>query len=293
MHVCSRGKRLCSDHRLKGGLLTPKPRAVDDKAAKTLLGQSFKRQLKLDGGIASYVVHSPRFWSRFNTHSSSVTFICSKTDDISLLEASDSLDLGDELSHLWAKIDDLGKSIKASKEQLADLKVSKAVYSELMDDAEEQIDIWDALRNELGIGNTVFAPKANSGRKRKAETSRQPVKKRRVQSDSNNDDSEDEDFRDGESSNGSESTEGIGEPLTEETISHKISEFKANKKKARQGRSEFDKEIKALGIGIKTKQVRCEGLQCSYGLAQLRLSPNMCHAITNHGKDAVGLISQR
>lgn len=210
---------------------------MDDKAAKTLLGQSFKRQLKLDGSI------------------SSVTFICSKTDDISLLEASDSLDLGDELSHLWAKIDDLGKSVKASKKQLADFKVSKAVYSELMDDAEEQGDVWDALRNELGLGNTVFAPKANSGKKRKAENSRQPVKKRRVQSDSDNDDSEDEDFRDDESSNASESTSGIGEPLTEETITHKISEFKANKKKARQERTELDKKIKALAIEIKNKQV--------------------------------------
>lgn len=139
------------------------------------------------------------------------------------------------------------------------MKESKGVYSELMDDAEEQIDVWDALRNELVNGKTVFAPKAKvSGKKRKAKTSRRPLKKRRAQSDSDSadDDLEDEDFGHDESSDGSESTEEIGEPLTEEIVSHKISEFKANKKRARQERSELDNKIKALGIEIKTKQVR-------------------------------------
>jgi hypothetical protein len=46
--------------------VAPITRAVDDKAAKSLLGESFKRQLKYDGTY------------------SRVTFICSKTDDISV-----------------------------------------------------------------------------------------------------------------------------------------------------------------------------------------------------------------
>ncbi|KAL6715664.1 hypothetical protein ACLMJK_006625 [Lecanora helva] len=61
-------------------IVAPINRAVDDKAAKSLLGESFKRQLKMDGG--------------FN----SVTFICSKTDDISLEEAQDSLGLDDDMA---------------------------------------------------------------------------------------------------------------------------------------------------------------------------------------------------
>jgi hypothetical protein len=47
-------------------IVAPITRAVDDKAAKSLLGESFKRQLKYDGTY------------------SRVTFICSKTDDISV-----------------------------------------------------------------------------------------------------------------------------------------------------------------------------------------------------------------
>jgi hypothetical protein len=63
-------------------IVAPINRAVDDKAAKTLLGDSFKRQLKYDGGF------------------SSVTFICSKTDDISITEAIHSLELDDEVAEL-------------------------------------------------------------------------------------------------------------------------------------------------------------------------------------------------
>lgn len=46
-------------------IVAPINRAVDDKAAKSLLGESFKRQLKYDGTY------------------SRITFICSKSDDIS------------------------------------------------------------------------------------------------------------------------------------------------------------------------------------------------------------------
>ena len=34
-------------------IVAPINRAVDDKAAKSLLGESFKRQLKMDGGFSS------------------------------------------------------------------------------------------------------------------------------------------------------------------------------------------------------------------------------------------------
>lgn len=36
-------------------IVAPINRAVDDKAAKSLLGESFKRQLKMDGGFGLYV----------------------------------------------------------------------------------------------------------------------------------------------------------------------------------------------------------------------------------------------
>ncbi|KAH9898903.1 hypothetical protein F4778DRAFT_782503 [Xylariomycetidae sp. FL2044] len=60
-------------------------RAVDDKAAKMLLGQSFRRQLQYDGNY------------------SNVTMICSKTDEIDISEAAPQLSLQHELDDLQAK----------------------------------------------------------------------------------------------------------------------------------------------------------------------------------------------
>lgn len=54
-------------------IVTPIVRAVDDQAAKILLGEAFRLQLKMDGGLGD------------------VTFICSKTDDIDAAEAEESL----------------------------------------------------------------------------------------------------------------------------------------------------------------------------------------------------------
>lgn len=68
-------------------IVAPINRAVDDKAAKTLLGDTFKRQLKFDGTY------------------SAVTFICSKTDDISRTEAAESLRLGDKMIELDEKVE--------------------------------------------------------------------------------------------------------------------------------------------------------------------------------------------
>ncbi|EFE39643.1 hypothetical protein TRV_05673 [Trichophyton verrucosum HKI 0517] len=52
-------------------VVAPITRAVDDHSARTLLGDGFKRQLQLDGGMGQ------------------LAFICSKTDDINLSEAAD------------------------------------------------------------------------------------------------------------------------------------------------------------------------------------------------------------
>ncbi|KAL8700510.1 MAG: hypothetical protein Q9201_005409 [Fulgogasparrea decipioides] len=218
-------------------IVAPINRAVDDRAAKNLLGESFKRQLKMDGG--------------FNA----VTFICSKTDDISLLEAQDSLDLGDELGPQWAEIERLGKSIKDLKRRLEDLKESKSVYTEIMDDADDQLEVWDKLKDELEEGKTVYAPKlGSSGKKRKARGTDRPRKKRRAGSDSDNDESEDGDYQDEETDDEAESTNENEEPLTEDQVSAKISEIKANKKKARQEKAELDSKIKTLASEIKTSQ---------------------------------------
>ncbi len=93
--------------------MTPINRAVDDKVAKHLLGDSFKRQLKLDGGFRS------------------VTFICSKTDDISLTEAQESLGLEKDLGPLWEEFNELVKKQETLKNDLDRIRGSKLVHTEV------------------------------------------------------------------------------------------------------------------------------------------------------------------
>jgi hypothetical protein len=90
--------------------LGPIGKAVDDKAAKNLLWESFKRQLKYDGTY------------------SRVTFICSKTDDISTTEAADTLNLEDRVGSDWAKEDEIEDEKKTLQQEVKDLIESKGCY---------------------------------------------------------------------------------------------------------------------------------------------------------------------
>lgn len=215
-------------------IVAPINRAVDDKAAKSLLGESFKRQLKMDGG--------------FN----SVTFICSKTDDISLGEAQDSLGLSDEMEPDWEELDKLGKMTKSMKKQMEEMKDTKAVYGESMNDIDEQIEIWDGLKEKSEDGKTVFPPKTKSaGKKRKGNSNEKARKKQRRTKSS---DDEDDDF---EGSNLSDNSDEDGkgsedesdesqEALTEEQIVAKLQELRAVKKEARAQRAEITERINQL-----------------------------------------------
>lgn len=214
-------------------IVAPINRAVDDKAAKSLLGESFKRQLKMDGG--------------FN----SVTFICSKTDDISLEEAQDSLGLSDEMEPDWEELENLGKKTKVKKKQMDEMKDTKAVYGESMNDIDEQIEIWDGLKEKAEGGETVFPPAPKSAsKKRKCNGNDKARKKQRrtKSSDDESDDVENSDLSDSSDEDGklSEDESGSQEALTEEQIVAKLQELRATKKEARAQRAEITERINQL-----------------------------------------------
>lgn len=223
-------------------IVAPINRAVDDKAAKSLLGESFKRQLKMDGG--------------FN----SVTFICSKTDDVSLEEAQDSLGLSDEMDPDWEELDKLGKKIKSMKKQMDELKDTKAVYGESMNDVDEQVEIWDGLKEKLEGEETVFPPKPKSaGKKRKGSSNDKARKKQRktMTSDDESDAADDSDLSDGSDDgrhSGSEDKSESQEPLTEEHIVAKLQELRATKKEARAQRGDLTERISQIRKEIDESQ---------------------------------------
>lgn len=189
-------------------IVAPITRAVDDKAAKNLLGEGFRRQLKYDGTY------------------SAITFICSKTDDISNTEATDSLGLADRMTALDDDLDKLESELKQRKKQLDKLKDQKVVYRTIAENAEEQQDVWEQLRDDYGDGKPVYAPAPKSSKRKRGS--------------SHSDDGSDyEEVRPPIEND---------TPLTEDEIESRISEFKAAKKDARRGRNDTEAQIKDLNM---------------------------------------------
>ncbi|PCG92705.1 Hypothetical protein PENO1_087350 [Penicillium occitanis (nom. inval.)] len=213
-------------------IVAPITRAVDDKAAKSLLGETFKRQLKMDGGFDS------------------VTFICSKTDDISILEAQESLGLEQEMGGLWAKSDEYNSEKRKHKKRLDELKETKEEYTAVVDEIDEQIEIWEALKDDIDDGKTVYAPRDSSSSKkrkrgRQSKASGAPRKRQRSSDsdlDSNYASNDDNDGADSEE----DESEPKGEPLTLEDIEEKLAELKTTKKEGRRHRQEIEAEMKVV-----------------------------------------------
>lgn len=212
-------------------IVAPINRAVDDKAAKSLLGDSFKRQLKMDGGF------------------SSVTFICSKTDDISITEACDSLGLDEELGDLWEQSTSFARQGKQLKARMEELKDAKDDINAVMNSEDEQLEEWEALQDQLHQGETVYPPRKKTNKRKRGQSKASSRKKSRY-ADS------DDDFIDDDSDNGS-SAESTPEeddadrepnelPLSEEDIQNKIAELRASKKHGRREKQRIDEELKPI-----------------------------------------------
>ncbi|KAL8889342.1 MAG: hypothetical protein Q9215_003371 [Flavoplaca cf. flavocitrina] len=228
-------------------IVAPINRAVDDKAAKSLLGESFKRQLKMDGGF------------------SAVTFICSKTDDISISEAQDSLGLDDKMIPSWDELDRLSAKHKDLKKQLEELNNTKSDYEEVANDVDEQLEVWEVLDTSVVEGKVTYPPKAKS-KKRKASPKEKPSKQKKrkiVIEDEDDDDfihdgsengetcTEDEDASQGSNAGGSDDESTDQQALTEEQVKAKIEELKVTKKNARTQKREITEKIQDIKGEIK------------------------------------------
>ena len=217
-------------------IVAPINRAVDDKAAKSLLGESFKRQLKMDGGF------------------SSVSFICSKTDDISLMEAQDTLDLDEQMIPLWEEIDRLSAKQKQLNKQLEEMKETKAVYEEVANDADEEIEVWETLKESVSEGKVTYAPPSKSTDKKRKASSKQASSRKKARKDSS--DSEDSEFKetddeieisdDDEEEDSGSSRSQNSEPLTEAKVSAKLQELKNVKKDTRAQKKEITEQMSEI-----------------------------------------------
>ncbi|KAH0421075.1 hypothetical protein CcaCcLH18_13644 [Colletotrichum camelliae] len=91
-------------------IVSPIHRAVDNKAAKDMMSDAFKRQLRIDGSF------------------SNVTFICSKTDQLSLEDAVKNFrkKLDPDTLKSWQKSKDFTKKIKFLEKEIRGLRTKEA-----------------------------------------------------------------------------------------------------------------------------------------------------------------------
>ncbi|KAK3398289.1 hypothetical protein B0T20DRAFT_453071 [Sordaria brevicollis] len=223
-------------------IVAPITRAVDDKTAKTLLGDTFKRQLKYDGAY------------------SAVTFICSKTDDISVTEAVESLNLEQRVSAYEAQIDSKDDEIKKLKKKIRELKDEEGAATEIVDVLDEERDKWETLLDKLDKGEEVYDPSEDQQTKKRKRADKPRGSRKRRNNDhtdsdtgSGSDTGSDEDDSDADMSDSSDKENSAPKParkpLTREEVESKIASIKEERKQTRAGLADIrakEKETKTL-----------------------------------------------
>ncbi|EUC39737.1 hypothetical protein COCMIDRAFT_45972, partial [Bipolaris oryzae ATCC 44560] len=215
-------------------IVAPINRAVDDKTAKTLLGDSFKRQLKYDGGF------------------SSVTFICSKTDDISITEVIESLGLDGEVAEFEQQSSRCGEQIEQAEGKIQDLRESQKVYKLVMKGATKDIENWEILQDRLEDGQLVYAPVAEPKKRKKAGSNKQPLKKQAFFQNSEHGISRSSDGI--PSSDDEVQIQAEQVVLSELDIKNKLKELRDTKKNARRESIEMQRAIDDLISQVRTLQ---------------------------------------
>lgn len=202
-------------------IVAPITRAVNDKAAKNLLGDQFKRQMKFDGLL------------------SNVTFICSKTDDILIEEAVRSLGLERkvaaaerEQSDHQATLDEIRQEIKEADEMIVD-------QSDVIRGFSNDSKAWRKMKKQHAKGQAVWAPIPQIPNKRKSTHEFFTKSRKRVQSPmiSRTAESSDEDEDD---------DEALTPPLTDDEIVAKFHELKTKKINAVTKRKELEEGRRTL-----------------------------------------------
>lgn len=232
-------------------VVAPISRAVDDKTAQTLLGDSFKRQLQMDG---SY---------------NNVTFICSKTDDISITEAIDNLILSSEMEQALIRKDELQKQLASMTDECNPLQ-------EEFDDARFALSKLDTVIDELedkisnrGPDGRVLARVTTPMKRKRAKKFIKNQKRARVSSNNQ----EDQDNNGGFSSSDDDDDDD-DEPQTSLTLddaTKQLEQFKSEKRMLKNKKKTLKHVLSPMKaeIGeIKTQISDIEALQATVMIRQ-------------------------
>ncbi|KAK4455827.1 hypothetical protein QBC34DRAFT_453465 [Podospora aff. communis PSN243] len=112
-------------------IVVPINRAVDDQTAQKLMTDNLRQQLQLDGTC------------------STVTFICTKTDDITVTEASNSMAEDSRIHRIHEELQVLKRQEEGLKEETANLMSRMELLSDEIETLDDDINSIDsALQNE-------------------------------------------------------------------------------------------------------------------------------------------------
>ncbi|EMR66697.1 putative tat pathway signal sequence protein [Eutypa lata UCREL1] len=130
-------------------IVTHVQRASDDKCAQDVLNQSITQQLQFDGNLPN------------------ITYVCSKTDDINVNQAAETLGLKSEKARVHKKAKALKKLRASDQVQVQHDKVYADTLSKFIDIIGGFISEWETLEAYQKDGKSVHASFIKS-RKRKA-----------------------------------------------------------------------------------------------------------------------------
>lgn len=178
-----------------------------------------------------------------------VTFICSKTDDISRTEAAESLQI--DTKDIDDRVDAISRSKRALSKDVKDAKASKRDYVASTDAIDDEIETWEDLLARIEDGKTVNAPReSNPKKRRRGSSATQPRSRQRQRISIDEDDDDTRDINYVASNSGDEAAHGETEttqlPLSEQQAEAKIEELKGMKKEARKAKRALDERIQKL-----------------------------------------------
>jgi hypothetical protein len=241
-------------------IVAPINRAVDDKTAKKLLGDSFKRQLQFDGGVTG------------------ITFICSKTDDISITEAISSLQLEEETEQLDEDLTSYTEQIKTIQDQIDMLKPERKAQVAALKTISAEINLWKKLQDRIARGKPAYAPATQINEHGDEELSEQPRKKRAVESESEYELSNTDD----EISGSEDEIESQAERtrVSETNVRDKLKDLIATKKNTQ-------RELKSINVDIKELKYQLRPLQVEENKLRMEIT-HICIATRNfYSKTAI------
>ena len=206
-------------------IVAPITRAVDDKTAKNLLGNSFKLQLKMDGTY------------------SNVTFICTQTDCLKIGEAADALGKRKMIGELKRQ-QNRAIELKSSKNKLlTDLQEKLEAHGNAWDAIESNKEHWAPLKDRIARGEIVYPPTMT---KRK----RPGWQKRSLKNLARDDDAIDDDAETPDSS----------QPLTIASIDAKLKEFDTKQRAFDQAAENIESTLKQIHHEISQLDKEIESL---------------------------------